>query len=113
MAGAIASLSICLIMSFILLGIQHKRIINLKNDADTYYKGQLRLYEILEEYKRAYTRELLKGKGETKIVREVPKGTVQAVKMAMKMSHPDNGGKEVDFIMYRRAYNILTGKEKP
>lgn len=44
--------------------------------------------------------------------REIPKGTIQAVKEAMKRAHPDNGGNTEDFEMYRRAYNVLTGKEK-
>lgn len=48
----------------------------------------------------------------TKIVREVPKGTIEAVKLAMKMSHPDNNGNREDFEKYKRAYLILTGKEK-
>lgn len=48
----------------------------------------------------------------TKIVREVPKGTIEAVKWAMKMSHPDNNGNREDFEKYKRAYLILTGKEK-
>lgn len=48
----------------------------------------------------------------TKIVREVPKGTIDAVKWAMKMSHPDNNGNRDDFEKYKRAYLILTGKEK-
>ena len=42
----------------------------------------------------------------------IPKGTTKAVKEAMKRAHPDNGGDPADFEMYRRAYNILTGKEK-
>lgn len=42
----------------------------------------------------------------------IPKGTTKAVKEAMKRAHPDNGGNPADFEMYRRAYNILTGKEK-
>ena len=42
---------------------------------------------------------------------QIPKGTTQAVKEAMKRSHPDNGGNPEDFQMYRRAYNVLTGKE--
>lgn len=42
----------------------------------------------------------------------IPKGTIQAVKEAMKRAHPDNGGNAEDFEMYRRAYNVLTGKEK-
>ena len=44
--------------------------------------------------------------------KNIPKGTVQAVKEAMKRSHPDNGGNAADFQMYRRAYNVLTGKER-
>ena len=44
--------------------------------------------------------------------REIPKGTIQAVKEAMKRAHPDNGGNTEDFEIYRRAYNVLTGKEK-
>lgn len=51
-------------------------------------------------------------KRSTKIVREVPKGTIEAVKWAMKMSHPDNNGNRDDFEKYKRAYLILTGKEK-
>lgn len=51
-------------------------------------------------------------KQQHKVKKEIPKGTVQAVKEAMKRSHPDNGGNAEDFQMYRRAYNILTGKEK-
>lgn len=51
-------------------------------------------------------------KRKNKITKQIPKGTTQAVKDAMVRSHPDNGGNQEDFIMYRRAYNILTGKEK-
>lgn len=46
------------------------------------------------------------------VSKEIPKGTIQAVKEAMKRSHPDNGGNAEDFQMYRRAYNVLIGKEK-
>jgi hypothetical protein len=41
----------------------------------------------------------------------VPQGTIQAVREMMKRSHPDNGGNAKDFQMYRKAYNILIGRE--
>lgn len=41
---------------------------------------------------------------------EIPKGTIDAVKLAMKVSHPDNGGKQEDFIRYREVYVKLTKK---
>lgn len=41
---------------------------------------------------------------------EIPKGTIDAVKLAMKVSHPDNGGNQDDFIKYREVYQRLTGK---
>ena len=37
----------------------------------------------------------------------IPDGTIDAVKDAMKRSHPDNGGNTEDFQKYRKAYNIL------
>lgn len=40
----------------------------------------------------------------------IPKGTIDAVKLAMKVSHPDNGGKQEDFIKYNEVYQKLTGK---
>lgn len=48
----------------------------------------------------------------SKCTKDIPKGTIQAVKEAMKRAHPDNGGTAEDFQIYRRAYNVLTGKEK-
>ena len=41
----------------------------------------------------------------------IPQGTIQAVREMMKRSHPDNGGSAKDFQMYRKAYNILIGRE--
>ena len=40
----------------------------------------------------------------------IPKGTIDAVKLAMKVSHPDNGGKQEDFIKYNEVYQKLTEK---
>lgn len=55
-----------------------------------------------------------KGGGERIIYRnrpvEIPKGTIDAVKFAMKVSHPDNGGTNEDFIRYNEVYQKLTGK---
>ena len=44
-----------------------------------------------------------------KVVHEIPKGTIAAVKFAMIKSHPDNGGKQEDFVLNRSVYNKLTG----
>lgn len=38
---------------------------------------------------------------------EIPKGTIDAVKLAMKVSHPDNGGNNEDFIKYNEIYQKL------
>lgn len=38
----------------------------------------------------------------------IPKGTIEAVKYAMKKSHPDNGGNAEDFIKFKKAYEELT-----
>ena len=42
------------------------------------------------------------------IIYQAPEGTIDAVKLAMKVSHPDNGGKDTDFIKYRNLYTQLT-----
>lgn len=40
----------------------------------------------------------------------IPKGTIQAVKYAMKHAHPDNGGNVADFIRFQKCYEELTRK---
>lgn len=40
---------------------------------------------------------------------KMPEGTIEAVKYAMIHNHPDNGGSEEKFILYRRCYENLTG----
>lgn len=76
-------------------------IISLENDI-VIYADDMHYYKDLLQQERK----------KNKTTKQIPKGTTQAVKDAMVRSHPDNGGKQEDFIMYRRAYNILTGKEK-
>ncbi len=40
--------------------------------------------------------------------RNIPPGTIQAVKYAMKHAHPDNGGNVEDFIKFKKCYEELT-----
>lgn len=69
-------------------------------------------HQIAEQLKEII-RELDATKNATKYIPAyIPAGTIEAVKEAMKRSHPDNGGNAEDFQMYRRAYNVLIGKEK-
>lgn len=68
--------------------------------------------EETHHYKRLYYTQGARTYSSPASPREIPKGTIQAVKEAMKRSHPDNGGNAEEFQMYRRAYNVLTGKEK-
>lgn len=42
------------------------------------------------------------------IYKDVPEGTVEAVKYAMKHAHPDNGGNTEDFIRFQKIYEELT-----
>lgn len=76
------------------------------------------LYQKNTEIRILYTTiaqlKISKGGGERIIYRnrpvEIPKGTIDAVKLAMKVSHPDNGGNNADFIKYNEIYQKLTGK---
>lgn len=79
---------------------------------DEFASLKIQMYKY-QHYINILEKRMNNGYGQTKIVREVPKGTLDAVKLAMKLSHPDNGGNKDDFVKYRRAYNILIGKEKP
>ena len=40
----------------------------------------------------------------------ISKDTIEAVFYAMKKAHPDNGGKEEDFIRFKKCYEELTRK---
>lgn len=40
----------------------------------------------------------------------IPKGAIEAVKYAMKKSHPDNGGNAEDFMRFQKVYEELTRK---
>lgn len=40
--------------------------------------------------------------------RNVPNGTIDAVKYAVKKSHPDNGGSADDFIRFKKCLDELS-----
>lgn len=40
----------------------------------------------------------------------IPQDMVDAVKYAMKKSHPDNGGSAEDFVKFKKCYEELTGR---
>lgn len=86
----------------------------LRNKNNELYNALCETREEKNRYQRLYYMEAtrIKSYPSHSVSKEIPKGTVQAVKEAMKRSHPDNGGNAEDFQMYRRAYNVLTGKEK-
>lgn len=43
-------------------------------------------------------------------MQKIPQGTIEAVKYAMKKSHPDNGGNAEDFMRFQKVYEELTRK---
>lgn len=68
---------------------------------------------MLNAYNTALQEEnsVLKKKGGQKIIYQtagMPDGVLDAVRIAMKVSHPDNGGKTADFIKYNELYKKLS-----
>lgn len=49
-----------------------------------------------------------RNKQKTTNIAAMPDGILDAVKIAMKVSHPDNGGKTADFIKYNELYKKLS-----
>ena len=92
----------CVILCFVLMKKQYE-IETLTDEVRTLKVEKSNLYDIAEYYK---------NKSKENNPNLIPKGTIEAVKEAMKRSHPDNGGNPEDFRMYRRAYNVFMGKEK-
>ena len=106
---------ICLIGFTIPLAILWKTNEILRKKNQELYKELYLTRDEKNRYQRMYYYEatrLSKTYSSPASSKEIPKGTIQAVKEAMKRSHPDNGGNAEDFQMYRRAYNVLIGKEK-
>lgn len=67
---------------------------------EDYYRGRIdKLQKIVDE----------DTKHRIHAVSEIPQGTIEAVKYAMKKSHPDNGGNAEDFMRFQKVYEELTG----
>lgn len=45
------------------------------------------------------------------VSRDVSKDEIEAVRYAMKKSHPDNGGNTEDFIKFKKVYEELTERK--
>lgn len=43
--------------------------------------------------------------------KSIPEGTIDAIKYAVKKSHPDNGGNPDDFIRFKKCLDELEGKQ--
>ena len=108
-------LLICLGGFSLPLGILVKQNEKLRRENMRLTEEAIALSRQCSDYRWKYYSEMTKNqfqKPSNECTKNIPKGTIQAVKEAMKRSHPDNGGKAEDFQMYRRAYNVLIGKEK-
>lgn len=55
-----------------------------------------------------YYRNMIEQLNAKKYRTKLPDGTVEAVKLAMIKSHPDNGGSAEKFILYKKCYEELT-----
>lgn len=66
----------------------------------------MRLKSLIGAFRNAF------GNGfyDTYSVPPIPQNTIEAVKYAMKKSHPDNGGNAEDFIRFQKVYEELTRK---
>lgn len=61
----------------------------------------------IEMYKY-FLNEQKRSKIQTKVIyRDVPRGTLEAVKYAVKKAHPDSGGNKKDFIKFKKCYDEL------
>lgn len=77
----------------------------LKNDVSFYKKSAEQYSSFVSQLTDMY----LDAK-EDVMFAKVPKGTVEAVKYAMKYAHPDNGGNAEDFIRFKKCYEELARK---
>ena len=69
-------------------------------------KSEIEMYKYFLNKQRS-------SKIQTKVVyRDVPNGTLEAVKYAVKHSHPDSGGNEQDFIKFKKLYDALKDDKK-
>lgn len=105
--SALVSIVLMIILTFIIMISNNAKLIETKAERDKIMLDYTRMTQ-LNMHLRSLLRDLDKKKNETY---SFPEGTIQAVKEAMKRSHPDNGGNAKDFQMYKKAYDILTKKK--
>lgn len=109
---------------FIVVGLFMVQLLKIKIITKDYYAMKSRYQKMesaylskitmLNAYNTALQKEnlILKNKkNEQKIIYQtvaISDGVLDAVKIAMKVSHPDNGGKTEDFIKYNKLYKKLS-----
>lgn len=62
----------------------------------------MRLKSVIDAYRNVY--------GRTSQTPQISQDTIDAVRYAMKKSHPDNGGNAEDFVRFKKCYEELTGR---
>ena len=62
----------------------------------------MQLKSVIDAYRNVY--------GRTSQTPQISQDMVDAVKYAMKKSHPDNGGNAEDFVRFKKCYEELTGR---
>lgn len=79
---------------------------NLKSRNAELLMENMQLKSLIGAYRNAFDN----GFHSTYSVLKIPKGTIEAVKYAVKKSHPDNGGNAEDFMRFQKVYEELTRK---
>lgn len=105
--SALTSIVLMLILIFAIMISNNAKLIETQTERDKIMLDYTRMTQ-LNMHLRSLLQDLDKKKNETS---PLPEGTIQAVREAMKRSHPDNGGNAKDFQMYKKAYDILTKKK--
>lgn len=107
----ISTIIFCTISAFLLSRIEsQKRIKDIRKS----HRRELREKDYLfSVYKTSAECEMdrLNKELQKKMRNMFPDGTIEAVKYAMNKSHPDNGGKQEDFLKFRKLYEDLKGME--
>lgn len=80
----------------------YKEIESLKGRNVELLMENIQLKSVIGAYRNAY------GFRGTYSAPPIPQGTIEAVKYAMKKSHPDNGGNAEDFVRFQKVYKELT-----
>lgn len=104
-AGAVVGLLLVIILR------QREKIQKLEADKERIERSN-NISEIMLKNQISLLQAQVKGLLKMKTIQNpnIPPNTIQAVKYAMKHTHPDNGGNEEDFIKFQKCYEELTRK---